>query len=77
MNSPTLVTSSPDEMMEPLMTAEEAAKYLGVSTAYIKDHCTRSRPFIPHSDLGTKKKAMRRFRRSDLQGFANQLRRAR
>lgn len=70
----TLATSSPGEF-EPLLKPAQAAEFLGVTTAYIKDHCTRSRPFIPYCNLGTKKKAMRRFRRRDLVAFAEELQR--
>jgi hypothetical protein len=64
---------SPDKPYEPLLDTAQAAEFLHASTAYVKDHCTRQAPYIKYHNLGTKKKAMRRFYASDLREFVEGL----
>jgi len=51
--------------MEKLLTAEEVAQILNVSTAWVYDHADRKKPAIPSVRLG---KAVR-FRPDDLRTF--------
>lgn len=51
--------------MEKLLTAEDVARILHVSTAWVYDHADRKRPQVPSVRLG---KAVR-FRPEDVQTF--------
>ena len=51
--------------MEKLLTAEEVARILNVSTAWVYDHADRKRPQVPSVRLG---KAVR-FRPEDVLTF--------
>ena len=55
--------------MEKLLTAEEVATILNVSTAWVYDHADRKRPLIPSVRLG---KAVR-FRPEDVQKFIDEM----
>jgi excisionase family DNA binding protein len=55
--------------MERLLTAEEVAKILNVSTAWVYDHADRKRPQIPSVRLG---KAVR-FRPEDVEQFIREM----
>jgi excisionase family DNA binding protein len=55
--------------MEKLLTAEEVARILSVSAAWVYDHADRKRPLIPSVRLG---KAVR-FRPEDLQKFIEEM----
>jgi excisionase family DNA binding protein len=52
-------------MLERLLTVREVANWLGVSKAWIYDHTTRKRPFLPCVRMGD----MTRFRRQDIEKF--------
>jgi excisionase family DNA binding protein len=58
------------QMMERLLTAKEVAEILSVSVAWVLDHSSRRRPFLPPIRLG---KAVR-FRRSDVEEFIQKCR---
>ena len=53
------------EKRERLLTVAELADWLGVSKAWVYDHITRKRPFLPCLRLGE----MTRFRREDIELF--------
>lgn len=55
--------------MEKLLTAEEVAKILNVSTAWVYDHAERKRPLVPSVRLG---KAVR-FRPEDIEHFIHEM----
>ena len=55
--------------IEKLLTAQEAAEILGVDVSYIKNHCTRLKPYIPHVKLGGGRYGMRRFKPSQIAQF--------
>lgn len=55
--------------MDKLLTAEEVAKVLNVSTAWVYDHADRKRPLITSVRLG---KAVR-FRPEDVQAFVEEM----
>ena len=55
--------------MERLLTAEEVANILNVSTAWVYDHADRKRPPIPSVRLG---KAVR-FRPEDVEQFIREM----
>jgi excisionase family DNA binding protein len=55
--------------MEKLLSAEEVARILNVSTAWVYDHADRKRPLIPSVRLG---KAVR-FRPEDLEQFIREM----
>lgn len=58
--------------LEELLTAANAAKILRVSPSYVKAHCGKMKPHVPHIKLGAGRYAMYRFRRSDLVAFIEQ-----
>ncbi len=60
---------SPFNMVNKLLTMKDVAEMLGVSVAYVKDHCTRQLPRIPHINLGTGNRALRRFEREQIIKF--------
>ena len=55
--------------MDNLLTADEVAKILNVSMAWVYDHADRKRPLIPSVRLG---KAVR-FRPEDVQKFIEEM----
>lgn len=50
---------------ERLLTINEVAAWLGVSKAWVYDHATRKRPFLPCVRFGE----LTRFRRSEIERF--------
>jgi excisionase family DNA binding protein len=50
---------------ERLLTINEVAAWLGVNKAWVYDHATRKRPFLPCVRLGE----LTRFRRSEIERF--------
>jgi excisionase family DNA binding protein len=58
-----------EDGMERLLTAEEVAKILNVSVAWVYDHADRKRPMVPSVRLG---KAVR-FRPEDIEQFVREM----
>jgi excisionase family DNA binding protein len=54
-------TADPDR----LLTTNEVAEWLGVSKAWVYDHATRKKPFLPCVRLGE----ITRFRRAEIESF--------
>jgi predicted DNA-binding transcriptional regulator AlpA len=54
-----------------LLTPEQVAEWLGLSTAWVRDHATRREPRIPVIRLGGKRARMR-FRVDDIQRYITQ-----
>jgi excisionase family DNA binding protein len=52
-------------MDEKLLTVQEVASLLNVSTYWVYDHTSRSEPKVPHLRLG----GHLRFRRKDIEEF--------
>jgi excisionase family DNA binding protein len=50
---------------ERLLTINEVAAWLGVSKAWVYDHATRKKPFLPCVRFGE----LTRFRRSEIERF--------
>lgn len=50
---------------ERLLTINEVAAWLGVSKAWVYDHATRKKPFLPCVRFGE----LTRFRRAEIEGF--------
>ena len=48
-----------------LLTINEVAEWLGVSKAWVYDHATRKKPFLPCVRLGE----ITRFRRTEIESF--------
>jgi len=48
-----------------LLTINEVAEWLGVSKAWVYDHATRKKPFLPCVRLGE----ITRFRRAEIESF--------
>lgn len=61
---PTPVKSSED-----LLNQREVAAWLGVDISWVKNHCTRVQPILPHIKLGGGRYATHRFRRRDIEDF--------
>jgi excisionase family DNA binding protein len=55
--------------MEKLLTAEEVAQILNVSTAWVYDHAERKHPLIPSVRLGK----VVRFRPEDMRAFVEEM----
>jgi hypothetical protein len=53
-----------DELM-PLLGPADVAKWLGVSSAWVRDHATRKSPLIPAIKIGK----LLRFRKADVKDF--------
>jgi hypothetical protein len=54
---------------EDLLNAREVAAILAVDVSWVKNHCTRVEPFIPHIKLGGGRYATRRFKREHIMKF--------
>lgn len=58
-----------DSNRDELMTSEQLAEELAVSTGWIRDHVSgRRKPLLPHIHLGDRR-GMLRFRRSEIEAF--------
>ena len=51
-----------------LLTINEVAEWLGVSKAWVYDHATRKKPFLPCVRIGE----ITRFRRAEIESFIQQ-----
>ena len=51
--------------LDRLLTTNEVAEWLGVSKAWVYDHATRKKPFLPCVRLGE----ITRFRRAEIERF--------
>jgi hypothetical protein len=51
------------------MNSHEVAEMLGVDVSWVKNHTTRTEPFLPYVRLGAGRYAMRRFRREQILQF--------
>jgi hypothetical protein len=69
--SPKLELVSPNAEKNPdhLLNSREVAEMLGVDISWVKNHCTRVAPYLPHVRLGAGRYAMRRFRRDQILQF--------
>jgi hypothetical protein len=54
---------------EDLLNASEVATMLSVDISWVKNHCTRVEPFLPHIKLGGGRYATRRFKREHILKF--------
>ena len=61
--APHLVPLRP-KSSDDLLNAHEVAAMLAVDVSWVKNHCTRVEPFIPHIKLGGGGYATRRFKRT-------------
>jgi hypothetical protein len=52
-----------------LLNGREVATMLGVDVSWVKNHCTRVEPLLPHIKLGIGKNAKRRFKREHILQF--------
>jgi predicted DNA-binding transcriptional regulator AlpA len=64
-----LVTVPAEKAPDRLLNAHEVADILGVDVSWVKNHCSRVKPFLPHVRLGGGRYAMRRFRREQILEF--------
>ena len=55
---------------ENLLNADQVAMLLGVNRHWVRDHCTRALPIIPHNKLGRKV----RFEREEIPRFIRECR---
>jgi excisionase family DNA binding protein len=60
-----LIDLNPGASSEPLATAIQVAKRLGVSERWVRDHATRRSPKLPVVKLGS----LLRFRQEDVDAF--------
>ena len=65
----TLIPKLPARTPDDLMTARDVAAMLSVDISWVKNHCTRVEPFLPHIRLGGGRSTTRRFRRADILQF--------
>jgi hypothetical protein len=47
-----LVPASVERTPDRLLNSHEVAEMLGVNVSWVKNHCTRVKPFLPHVRLG-------------------------
>lgn len=64
-----LVEDPPTKFPDDLINAHEVASMLSVSVSWVKDHCTRVKPFLPHVRLGGGRYINRRFKREHILKF--------
>jgi hypothetical protein len=64
-----LMPVSKERISERLLNSHEVADILGVDISWVKNHCTRVKPFLPYVRLGAGRYAMRRFRRDQILRF--------
>jgi len=65
--------ASSDMDDENLLNADQVAMLLGVNRHWVRDHCTRALPIIPHNKLGRKV----RFEREEILRFIRECRESR
>lgn len=59
----------PEKHPDDLFTGLEVAAMLGVDVSWVKNHCIRVEPLLPHVRLGIGKNAKRRFKREHIVQF--------
>jgi len=64
-NSEGMLRSTVTSQPERLLTINEVAAWLGVSKAWVYDHATRKKPFLPCVRFGE----LTRFRRTEIERF--------
>ena len=64
-----LLPASTERDSDRLLNSHEVADMLGVDVSWVKNHCNRVKPFLPHVRLGGGRYAMRRFRREQILEF--------
>src|SRR4030088_2172338 len=64
-----LMPISIERVSDRLLNSHEVADILGVDVSWVKNHCTRVKPFLPYVRLGGGRYAMRRFRRDQILQF--------
>jgi hypothetical protein len=62
-----------EKSSDALLTPREVADILSVDVSWVKNHCTRIKPFLPHIRLGGGRYATRRFKREDILRFIDEL----
>lgn len=70
-NAAPALTLLPARSPDDLLTARDVANLLAVNISWVKNHCTRVEPFLPHVKLGGGRYATRRFRHEDIMQFIN------
>jgi hypothetical protein len=67
-----LVPTPSEKNPDHLLNSREVAEMLGVDVSWVKNHTTRTEPFLPYVRLGAGRYAMRRFRREQILQFIEQ-----
>jgi hypothetical protein len=62
---PTPIQKDPDALLD----AREVARILAVDISWVNNHCSRTRPLLPHAKFGKGRNSTRRFRREDIMKF--------
>jgi hypothetical protein len=65
-----LIHPLPDQKSpEDLLDSHDVAKMLKVTVSWVKNHCTRNKPLLPHVKFGNGRRAATRFKREDILRF--------
>lgn len=65
---PVAPTKDPDDLLD----SHDVAKMLKVTVSWVKNHCTRNEPLLPHVKFGEGQRAATRFKRADIINFIEQ-----
>lgn len=65
---PTPVQKDPDDLLD----SHDVAKMLSVNVSWVKNHCSRNEPFLPHIKLGIGRRRMLRFKRDHILKFIDE-----
>jgi Helix-turn-helix domain len=68
-----LIPPLPDQKSpEDLLDGHDVAKMLNVTISWVRNHCTRNKPLLPHVKFGSGQRAATRFKREDILKFIDE-----
>ena len=62
---PTPTQKAPEDLLD----SHDVAKMLSVTVSWVKNHCTRNEPLLPHVKFGNGQRAATRFKREHILKF--------
>lgn len=65
---PVAPTRDPDDLLD----SDDVQKMLKVNRDWVDNHCTRTKPLLPHVKFGEGRNSTRRFRREDILKFIDE-----
>lgn len=65
---PKPIEKGPDDLLD----MHDVARMLAVDISWVKNHCKRVKPLLPHAQFGDGRTAKKRFKRDDIIKFIDE-----